>query len=232
MTDIDLNAVLDKVAKLKALQDQPGTVEEAAAAASAIQRLMTRYNLSEAQIHNATRDDSEGFDQSHYTITGRDQWRLGLLNEIAKANFARTIYVKGVGRTYGVTVFGRQHNIDASISLYEYLYPTFERLATEGWTRAKRDNPRLENTTNSRGWKNGFYWGAVQAIKQRLADMNRQEAELSSDTGLVVILDDAVDKAFAQAFPHTRSSRPTHGQHGVAEGYQAGKEVNLAKQLE
>ena len=228
----EMRTILDKIAKLKTLAERPGTPEEAVAAIAAIQRLMLKHNMSEAQVDGATRNDERGFVKEEYDIGAAMIWRRLLLISIARYTFCEVVFAYS-GR--GANIIGEKHNIAAVKGLYEYLVDAVMRLADESWDkldRWDRDNAKV------RRWKNAFRIGAGDALRRRLKEQfeaQKKEAGESSVNALVVVNNAALRTAVKEFFPRIQSSKTQPGMsdgNGYGAGLVAGRSVNLAKQIE
>lgn len=228
----DLTAILDKIARLKALEAQPGTPEEAAAATAAIQRLMLRHNLTEAQVSTAGRNDQSGYDSTRYDIGAATMWRKYLMHTVAETTFCTAVF-DHAGR--GVNIVGEKHNVAVATGLYEYLSEAIERLADEGWEHDGKYQPG----TTARRWKHAFRTGATNTVMQRLKDQfayaKRQEDAAGNDTSaLVVVKGNELARAVRKLHPRSRSTASraqTSDAHGAARGREAGRGISLADQI-
>lgn len=224
----ELDAVMDKVARLKTLAERPGTPEEAAAAVSAIQRLMTKYNLTQMQVNAASRNTERGFDRFEIDLGAKLQWRQVLLNAICEYGYCKFVFSSANSRN-GFIV-GEQHNVVVAKELYAYLVAEIYRLADVGW-----DNIVQWGMSKAK-WCHSFRVGAAFAVAERikqdfLADQQRQEASTSA---LVVVYEDDLNNAMARFFPRMGAGRKritVADAHGYGRGQAAGKKINLAKQI-
>lgn len=115
-----------RLARLIALRDRASTPGEAAAAAAAIQKLLTRHQLTE--------DDVATEEVSHHLVAARTdkpwaRWEMALLCEISKANQCQA-FVVGDDERY-LCVIGRKTNADAVEYLFKYTRAEVHRLAEE-----------------------------------------------------------------------------------------------------
>jgi hypothetical protein len=237
---VDMAAILEKIALMKDLQERAGTPGEAAAAAAGIQRLMFRYNISEIEVQRATRDESEGFDREDYNIGGREMWKATLLNTIASFNFCRMVYFTGrKGGNIGALI-GKKNNIIVTTNLYEFLVDELVRLAEIAWREAVEEvqEQRIpfmrQPSMNAKSFKNAFYLGAVQEIRNRLREQREESvADQEGSSALVLVEEKALDDAVYKMFGRLRSGgRSTiNDSNGYRRGKSAGRSVNLVNQI-
>lgn len=223
----DLSAIMDKIAHLKALEERPGTPEEAANATAAIQRLMFRYNLDQAMVDSATRQASGAYGRMGLDLGSIAPWRRELFSKVCEFNFAKPIYASLTSPT--VSVVGQKHNIITVIGMYDFLQTTIQRLADEDY----EDQP-----VQMRGGKTrhefSFGTGAAQSVIDRLqAQWDASRSSANNETGLVVLTDE-LDAAFTDFYPDIRyaSHEAEIDYLAFANGVKAGDTINLAKQVE
>lgn len=243
MTDtqqVNMAAVLEKIALMKELQERAGTPGEAAAAAAGIQRLMFKYNISEIEVRQAKRDESEGFEREDYNLHSRDSWRAYLMNYIAEFNFCRMVYRNGMKKGNIAILVGKEHNIIVTKNLYEYLSDELVRLADIAWkeevkgAKLKQHSYTSGPSLNARSFKHAFFHGATQEIYQRLK-RQRQESmeEAGTSSALVVVEEEALNDAIKQMFGRLRSGSNVtiNDARGYGRGKEAGRSVNLVDQI-
>jgi hypothetical protein len=237
MTDTtDVQKILNKIALLKNLRDRPGTPEEAAAAAGKIQDLMTKYNLTMFQVDAATRsrEGAEGPIQRWFDHTYA-AWRFHLLAGIGRANFVRVLH----GGEF--VLIGHRHNVDLTIQLFEYLEPEIERLATIAWKESDKeskwrwvgDNWKY-GPPSGKAWKNNFRYGAASTVSDRLMEQRQETVAAATSSALVPVIQEEVNNAVKTWYPKLGRAKGGYGGNGVggyAQGVEAGRGINLAKQI-
>ena len=241
--------ILDKLAKIKALSDRAGTLEEAQAATAALSRMLLRYNLTMEQVtvHLDGQHD-RGFVRQDATIENGAMWRAILLNSLARAHFCRCVR-HGSNGTH--SLFGQPHNIVVVKDLYSWLVDEVERLAKTGWpVHLAADIDRITDrytdptgvyadypgdvverycrqqiayaTGQQRAWKNSFRQGAVSAIGDTLREARaqaRQDAGAAA-WGLVPVLEQDLEDAFRKEYGLLQHSRASVNRWHA--GYDAG----------
>lgn len=243
MTTTELDKIFDKIARLRALEASPGTPEEAAAAAAAVQRLAFRYNLSLKQIESAIDSGAVGINRYWVEMELKPGsnyiWKQKLFQAICQTNFCREIYnrVRTPNGTSsfidGVWVVGEEHNVRIVTDLYDYLRDTLLRLVDQYWKDIREDFDRPSNYAVH--YKSGFLAGAVDTITQRLQEQyEAQRKETNETTALVLVKDGELDTAVSRLFvgiDRKKSKQELHPGAYIA-GVIAGKKVNLARQIE
>ena len=123
--------ILAKIRKLLRLKESAikiGSEGEAHAAAEAVNRLLTSYNLSLMDVTPEEQKNMISVSESEkitYQDTYGNIWKRDLLRIICEYNFCR-ILLHG-GTTYMVVV-GTRENAEVVLSLYNYLRSVFRRL--------------------------------------------------------------------------------------------------------
>lgn len=130
----------DKLKKILRLAEGGATEGERDAAMAAAQNLAFKYNIDLQHIDLAEDDVRATITQSEKMEL--DTWEGDLLVAIAKVNFCDVFFFKRyktIGRRY--VVFGKTHNIDATMDLFEYL--RFQ-LQTEANREVSRRDKRMQ----------------------------------------------------------------------------------------
>lgn len=121
---MDWTAILSKLEQVRTLRDRATTQGEAEAAAAALTRLLTKYNLSMAEFEMRTkseRAEGHGMIRDFIDMANSAPWRSDLLNVIAMHNGCRAIF--GLGKK--AIMVGTKQNI----ALIEDIYSEFVALA-------------------------------------------------------------------------------------------------------
>lgn len=241
------SSILDKIKKLIALRDNPGTPEEAANAAARINDLLLRYNLSMAEVdsHNPLKDQSRievhTFDLEAYQ--GRHDAGFGakLLGVIARFNFCQVVLRPQRRHEYDqglADLLGKPHNVEVCIYMLDYCKTHIVRMEKEHWGRYQGIEKR--NT-----YRRGFYQGAVVAIAERLhaqqqETINNQASETNASVSSVsdqfaIILrkdNELIKEEMQKRYNNLRSGnnrRQLDSRDGKQSGYEAGKRLDFSK---
>ncbi len=118
---MERNAIIQKIRKLMELQlsaENVGQSGEAFAAANAIHKLLTKYNLSLDEITSGEDDEQDGLYISP-KMQAHDEygnWRDILMVKLAERNYCRNLgYVK---QPSIMMVVGKKENVEIVIQLY------------------------------------------------------------------------------------------------------------------
>jgi hypothetical protein len=235
----DLSAVLDKIARLKALNERPGTEAEAQVAASMITKLMLRYNLSQSQVDGAGIEATlAGAKEFSYDLRRNRRYARNLMNVIANQNFGDTIFVQG---TSWVHVFAREYNYQNIVGLYEYLLPIVERLARQGYkaySATFEPSGWWDEKVSQSTWQTGFLTGFSVGLQERLQEQKEWLRQQQSGASAIVLLTNEVDQAMTSFWQQEgrkavrpRASRGFH-RDAYNAGRHAGRTTSLADRME
>lgn len=212
--------VVERIRKLMALAQDGGATEgEADAAMNRVQEMMAKYNITIATVEAAGgSEEGGGRLKTNYggpearktrggtSAVGAEYQRM-LMSVICHVNFC-SVYIlqaqvqdrRGVtrGQPVGYEVIGRQVNVVAAQTTFEYLNATINRLASE--FARDHDTNNMSNLANS--FKRGLsdrlqtrLWGRYFELKE--ASKREQAAASSAPTGsnaLVIALEDVEQK--------------------------------------
>lgn len=217
----DLDAILGKIRKLKAMAQGGATQGEIDNATALIQRLMLEHNIEEAHLAIDAGEPLTGYGYSSVSDNVGAAWRSILINAIATGHQCQSIRVRSKGT---FQVFGHRDAVPVVLALYAELSGALELMARQAY---ERERP----WDSARGWCNTYRMGAVHEIYRRfdlqLAAAKAQGARTS--TALVVI-NDRVEQAVAKAFPalKTTKARPVRGNF---DAYSSGRAAGRAMPL-
>lgn len=214
----DTKAILDRAQKLQALAERAGSPEEAANAASKLQAMLLRHNLTMAQVAGNVQEEfkKEGFDLSRENRNHKG-WKSTLYYGIAKANFCESCWNP---QTSQMSIVGRKQNIDMVNYLYSYLSLEIMRLAQAA--------SRYES--NKAVYFRAFCIGAMSSVLKRLqAEKEEVRREATQNNALMIVEDRAVSTEFRRHFPNTRKGTgPSVGNRsGLDAGREAGRGIGL-----
>lgn len=130
MEQVKLQEVIEKAKKLSALAERGGTKEEAMVAASKLQELLTKYNLT---ISSLEENEKPEFGRTDFTLdcnSVQRKWRGALYLAISRANDCEAITIRSNGKE-AIAIIGRKHNTEIVNYLYTYLSETIQKLACD-----------------------------------------------------------------------------------------------------
>ena len=184
MTD---EKILDRLAKIKTHAESArkiGSIEEAEAFASMLQRLLTRYKLamSDIEFEQHERDEPVG----QYPVDWEDvavrrtrvQWIERLAYIVTKAHFCRYLVHN---RSSKITIVGRESDAKVAEYLLVVLVRAVERLSHAA---AYRSNTTREE--RGYGYRTAYIGGFVGRLAERF-DEERRAPENTTSTALVRI---------------------------------------------
>jgi Protein of unknown function (DUF2786) len=230
-TPVDMESIANKIKKLLALSQSPNEAEAIAASKKA-QELLTRHNLSMADLADSSQEDVEEYELSSQ-LKG-DRWRESLIDGVADANFCEflTRTTRGKGSTY--ILIGRPSNCKVAALQYEYLCKTVERLANEAI-----------NETGEKGFRNAFRVGCARRIQVRLREAIKEQCSqgvVSNDGNIsAIVMRSLFEQRQAEIKQYISSelgrvryvnkSTSISSSSGYAAGDRAGQSVSLNKQV-
>lgn len=237
MTQEQLKKVREQISKLLNLAENNSNPNEAAIAAAKAQELMTRYNLSLAEVstQDSTHDPLGAYINDDYFLNfgkrGRMiKWKRHLINAIARHNFCHIVVYKN---TDMVSIVGEEHNISFVTYLYEYLVYQLEFMGERAWNEYTREIfgpvPRKKST-----FLQSFYFGAVNTIHRRLSRQKVEFTKTNPNTKALMVMKDRESEAALESFfSQLKSSRgpKLRDRLGFESGKQAGREVNLNRPI-
>lgn len=210
----NMEAILEKIAKLFALAAKAGTPEEAASAAAKANELMTTYNLSLGEVER-TSGVKAGKREKSEVSGGFYQYQRYLYQVVAELNFCHYFcvdeYVRfDVPRMYRGRptwsrrvskhkLIGRMANVAATKAMASYLEAAVTRLAKKRLTNSWG---AVDHRQLGGNWGISFKTGAVDDLCRRIAarkQINDDKRELemkkkaaaagraSSATGLTLV---------------------------------------------
>jgi hypothetical protein len=171
------SSILDRIAKLLAVQEARGASEnEAAIAAEHVQKLLEQHNLtlSDVERHGGASDVGKRTKDDTLRASPFQPWRVSLMEGIAKNQFClargQMVY-ENKKRKQRLLVIGREINVRTAKLTYDYL--------AEALLRAlKEQGFKLTDQTGYSKEGSYFLEGAVERIIERLDVLRRQrEAE-------------------------------------------------------
>ena len=170
--------ILAKIRKLLRLKESAikiGSEGEAHAAAEAVNRLLTSYNLSLMDVTPEEQKNMISVSESEkitYQDTYGNIWKRDLLRIICEYNFCR-ILLHG-GTTYMVVV-GTRENAEVVLSLYNYLRSVFRRLSVERCTEYVATRRGYYRTKKfKRNYIKSYLLGCCTGLRNNLRAFGKQ----------------------------------------------------------
>jgi len=190
--------IVDRVRKLLELSRSPN-LNEAAAAAEAAQRLMQEHKLSEVDVTSSAADGSEITSIPVGSSGYMASWKFALASDVARSFFCEAVGLRA-GRRRKVRIVGRDDDARAAAATLAFLAREIERLADEGWRRARDGEEGALDllasyfgpdvaaglAPDSRSWKDAFRKGAATGAGEKLKARHR-DFTASSERALSVV---------------------------------------------
>lgn len=183
--------IIQRIADLLRLAEGTNSPGEAATAAAHAQKLMTKHQITRADVDDESGDIHR---DAKPLISGRSLsgWHLALANGIAQSNGCLNIIERGEDGRGRLFIIGREEDVLVVRALFKYLRGEIDRHTRRavqiGWFVSHRD-------------KTQFRLGAVISISMALEKARKQAAQAHSSTALVKLDLDA-DKAEQWAKDH------------------------------
>lgn len=187
----DREAILAKIKKVLALTTSD-SVEESANAADKAQALLLKYRISMEEVEGFSLDKNEKVIETK--LPGKAgynkiAWYNNLAHWVAKANLCRMI-TSGAGQLW----IGKPTDIEVAQYLFSVIANDLERLCNIAWAieSAKQASLPKYYRVHGKTWKNNFYHGAVQTIRDRM-NANLRQLEASDDSYMALIVHNDAD---------------------------------------
>lgn len=219
MSDQDLKTIAAKIAAIEALANGGATDGEIAAATAAINRLLTRYNISIERARaiagetESARQRAEAVKSNRYSNDAgkRFQWEIDLAEALAQAHYCKLL-TQGAAYLF----IGKPHNASAAITIFARLRDVLSSMAS-AHVKAYSDyitantlfSPKeLKGSQSLRAVRLSYLAGAVRTIADRLAEQRRADnAEFNGEVTALVRVEDAAIKEFLADWKiHTRAA--------------------------
>ena len=235
----DREKILDKIRAMLRLRDNhaasQGEIENASAL---IQKLLFKYNLTMGEVESTDADQQYG---RFYDVPDQkkreSKWIIRLYQVIAKFNFCTIVIEPKRDNpndrkhvSYRIAIIGLKQNVEVVTYLCSWLIPKIRLMSAAAW------NHSALITTEKRGkFTRGYLLGCVQGIFDKLyTEAVILENESDETRALVRVSDARLEKAVSQFYPKLGQSRAGRlsSQDGRAQGYQAGRQIQLTKGVE
>ena len=231
-----LDEIQSKLRKLQKLYEGAKEINsegEAAAAAAAIQRLLTQYNLTMDEIGVEPDKDAivqqETSGYSYRTIGG--QWEQKLLSVLCKYNFCRCFIYGGSYKK--LLLVGKKENIDMVLWMREVLSRKYVELSVKGWKEFKSSEKYQYERMSKDRYQRSFLMGCCYGLDTKLQNERKQDeadTEIGGKvTALVLKSNAAIDEYVKTNWGKTGHYGHSSGKYNSAQddGYAAGKNTNI-----
>lgn len=199
--------IIEKLRKVLALTSSPQE-GEAQAATAMLQKLLTQYNLSVADLerkggHAAPQIKEAGHDLGKAAF----RWKLDLADSLAEHFYC----VPLVNRTTKTVAFvGRPDNVESMQMLYGWIIDQIKRIATED---RRVHISRTGEHIDPLRWQVNFGVGAVERLTERMRQLRDQQVAASAGiTSLVISHAKEASDYLESKYGYRRDGRPTAAQ--------------------
>lgn len=245
---MELEKVFEKLKKLKKLYEGAKAIKsegEAAAAASAIQRLLIQYNLSMSEIDKSNEEDKHKDDVNKDIVNGFTYkgiggvWEYNLTYVICKWNFCKCFMY---GNTYKkLILLGKKENLEVVEWLRETLSRSFVEISQKRWQEYKKTReyelqyPHISKDRFQRGFLIGCARGLDDKLKE-ISDRDKKKDQIfgTKVTALVLRNNTAIDEYLNKMGVNIKTihSTTSAGTHSAREmGYKTGRETDINKPI-
>lgn len=237
--------ILDKLSKLKAMQESEAAIGNSNAAeafASMINAMLLKHELSMIDIPQigAKEDPIVEVPVNHdvYNIKKtrvRIGWQEVLADVVARAHLCKYLIAAGTNKIWFV---GTKSNATVAEYAYGVLASSADRMsmaAREQWWKEECGGVHLKSGNYRAAWLTGF----IERIAERFAEARRKEVQATGNSGMALIrLDQALVRAADYIKDNYKKKGPKAAQLGMGsdDGYDAGRaaadRMSLGKGLE
>lgn len=221
----DLDRMIRRIKGLlaKADPERNPNLNEAEAAAALAQELITRHQVTEAQLaaHTGPKDKAQIVSLEYFARgdSNLQKWERTLCNGICLTNQCRLLIYRG---STHLTIFGTQSNIAIVIELFEELRSLVRELSHSAYKAYGYGQPTA--------WKTSFCLGATTALIRRMKDASTKVVQETGSTALMVLEDQRAETAMKGYSPHIKFVRNRKGpsnSSAFSAGYEAGQSLPI-----
>lgn len=237
-TNVNMDAIQKKLRKLQKLYEGAKSINsegEAAAAAAAIQRILTQYNITMAEVgeevdKNTIIEETYKYEYSGKTHGGN--WENRLVYVICKHNFCKC-FKSGDKR---MLVVGTSENMEMVKWLRKFLSERFLELSLKRWKEYQETIEYALNPCTRHHFMRHYLVGAIVGLDQKLTEERRKDkhdADLGAKvTALIVRNDAAIDSYMASKYKVRRGrGYKTTMDSATGMGIKDGRETQLYKPI-
>lgn len=222
---INMEKIIDKVAKLFALSESSNE-HEAESALLKAQEYLAKYNLSMQDVDKSRREKENIDNPVNDFFTGttykKAQWK-GTLAYILAENFKCYAYNKVGSGTNRLYFMGRKQDVYICNLAFDYAVKAIMEAVTKirvGYVRCGRSVAGIENA---------YARGFISGLKNKFEEQKRKNQEW----GLVLVKDNDVIAAFKNLHCKAKKSTQQRIEHSdvYAKGHEAGTRFGIADRI-
>lgn len=212
----DLNAIKTKLRKLQKLYDGAKAINsegEAQAAAAAIQRIMTQYNLTMAELSTDIQVDDGIIEHACSGFTYKSiggYWEYRLASVLCKYNFCKCFMH---GNSYKkLLIFGKKENVEMVNWMREMLSERFVEFSKKRFKEYQQTSAYAFHPIGKDKYQRSYLMGVVDGLDQKLKEEQNKDKQMDETygtkiTALVVRTDAEITNFVNQKYGGARSGR-------------------------
>ena len=241
MSNIDTAKIVERIKKLHAKAESckaMGSLEEAEAFATGVQKMLMEYKLEMSVLHMETDNDEIKIDEEIVDFidvkgVGYKRHRVGWLERLAKyVSYAYSCDIAIMRGSNMIILIGEEADRQVASFVLTTLARTAHELSLAATRKERYRQWKRGTMANARGyrssWLAGFVTGVGQQIKDRLDVMKKDVPALDivlarTNNALAKYMDDRFKKSTGAAKP----TRGPNNREGFTQGLEAGRIVNI-----
>lgn len=243
LTETQLKGIKRKIVKLKNLYEGAKAINsdaEAEAAAAALQRLLTQYNIEVSSVEFDNDDENKIIEQMGNSFTFKSiggDWEYLLMRTIARNNFCQIMTFQ---KSKDYVLCGKKENIEMCTYLFNMLSHRYVKSGKEHFKEFKRSNDEMGYKICSMDtYLRKYLKGCSDGLSVKFfEEKERQEQERGREfadkvTSLVVRNDAEVTEYLSEKYrpKNVRYKSTTQIGYGYNKGYVDGKNTSIYKPL-
>ena len=237
-TNANLDAIQKKLRKLQKLYDGAKAINsegEAEAAAAAIQRILTQYNITMAEVGEEITKDTVIEETYKYEYSGKTHggnWEQRLVYVICKHNFCKC-FGHGKGR---MLVVGAKENMEMVEWLRKLLSERFLEMSLKRWEEYQETLEFFLKPCTRHHFMRHYLVGAILGLDKKLTDernKDKRDEELGAKVTALIVRNDAAIDSYIAAKYKIRQGRgyKTTMDSATGMGIKDGRETQLYKPI-
>jgi hypothetical protein len=218
--DDERQRIIDKVKKLFVMAQQTQSPEEAKVATLRAQEILQKYSLSLSEIEVK----EEGFancgrHRLKFTKKRAPRWVIKL-HAVVAINYGVSALREMGKEEQKILLLGIEPDVTVAKYTLEYLYDFVSRYSFKDMSTRERND-----------WRYGF----VDAINERLRDINIQQSHTNSHTTALVLCKEKITRDYVSSIYKTKTTRkmkPLQVGNTYVDGFRVGSEIPLNQPLD
>jgi len=213
-----MDKIAERIKKLLALSKSP-VEAEAISALNLAHKLAIEYNLDLSSI---TTEKSDIEESVYFKGKRWHNWKVTLLNAIARVNFGRVITYNTHGHhiIHEFTIIAKPHNVLIISGIADYLFSTISRLSKQ-------------KNFGSRMYTESYQVGLAHTLVNRLSELKKEDMNTAGIKDLVIVSDSELEQYMKDLGTKTKKQKNTevksHGAYIM--GIKDGNDIALNAQL-